>query len=336
MTYSNRRIAFKKAFNAFINDSKIKTCFHFDRASCSSNIIVAHSLQRNGVLNLLASEVNSNMGVYSFLHTKLDDDGHSIGFELQGNKNASTFTGFCGHHDTITFEPIENNEVDVSNDEHCFLLSYRSFAKEYHAKIEVNQGFRKNDIFNSPDMEFTQVSLLIGNELAQNDLLPIKTKLNNMLQNKNFSELEYFTYTIDSLVQIASASPITPAYYYDNKIFNLSQDPNVVYEPIIFTVLPVKSGKTHVVMACLNEHKKATRFIDQISNLNRKKLEYAISSIMIGEIENTFISPTLWDKMSKDKQKQLLLELHKTKSYINGVPKGFFHSKINFFDPQYF
>lgn len=47
-----------------------------------------------------------------------------------GRNNATTFTGLCADHDADLFRPIDTNEIDLSSDEHLFLLSYRAVLKE--------------------------------------------------------------------------------------------------------------------------------------------------------------------------------------------------------------
>ena len=64
-------IEIRKAQAQLKQDSRIKECFHFDNDSCTNQIISAHSLQKNRVLNLIEDEIDGNSSVFSFLNLKI-------------------------------------------------------------------------------------------------------------------------------------------------------------------------------------------------------------------------------------------------------------------------
>jgi len=322
-----------KARSKFKSDSRIKECFHYNHDECNDKIIQAHSLQKNGVLNILESEENGNNVVYSFLHLK----PHGIrwyGFDPIGKKSASTFHGFCGYHDTNLFKEIENNGFDIENDEHCFLLSYRSFAKEYHAKIETNKGFGTNEFFNTKENKEKQKQYIDGSGLAIRDMTIVKNKLNEALRNRTFDKLEYFTYSIEMTIPVAASSAISPSFSLDGTVLNKSNSLEDVYQNIIVTVLPTKT-KTHVLLSYFPEDSRSVKYIDDIEKLNDYDLEKVISSILIGEIENTFISPTIWKKMNTNQKQQLMDELTLTMPHLQPIQTTMFISELNLFKPKY-
>ncbi|AWW00717.1 hypothetical protein [Arcticibacterium luteifluviistationis] len=317
------------------SDSKIKECFHFDKESCEGKIKDAHSLQKNGVLSLLEYEINKNKVVYSFSHRRLSGPMSFNGFESLGKKECSTFHGFCDYHDSIVFAPIENSEVNVQSDEHCFLLCYRAFAKEYHAKIEANKGFENNEIYNQPQNKQMREEMLKGSELAIRDLKNVKNRLNSILENKNYSDLDYFIYTLPYSVPIACAASITPSYSYSGILLNKSEDFNDVYENIMVTVLPTLR-QTHIIMGCFSDDKRSITYIDELENLSEKKLENAITSILIGDIENAFFSPLLWKRMVKRERELLMNEISLTSPFsLSMIEEGFFLSRLNLFNMKY-
>ena len=57
-------------------------------------------------------------------------------FEKIGISSASTFFGFCNHHDTVIFSEIENKDY-IGNHEQNFLYAYRACALEYVKKKEA-------------------------------------------------------------------------------------------------------------------------------------------------------------------------------------------------------
>lgn len=325
----------KKAKIQLKKDSRIKECFHFDKESCSKQIISAHSLQRNRVLNLIEDEVNGNSSVYSFLHQKYSKEGLPDGFEPLGKKIASTFFGFCGYHDNQIFSPIENYPVDINSDEHCFLLSYRAFARDFHSKYESIQGYKTNEHFKATvDTDLTE-GLIEGSEIGLRDSLMVKNRLNDILKNKDFSQLETSIFKLNYMVPLALAASMNPDFSYKNEILNKSQDPNIIYEFVNFVIQPLETGETLILLSCLPEHKKSIKFIDQLDNLKQIPFLKAITSLAISHVENTFFSPKMWEKMTVIEKKQLIYELQVTVPPIRALNKGFFHSKLNLFDPKF-
>ncbi|MBK8735551.1 MAG: hypothetical protein IPL98_06475 [Saprospiraceae bacterium] len=175
----------------------------------------------------------------------------------------STFHGFCDYHDSSVFSPIENNVINVDLDEHCFLLCYRAFAKEYHAKIEVNKGFKSNELFNKPHNKDAQEELVGGSEIAIRDLEKVKIKLNNILRNEKYSDLDYLTYSIPYTIPIACSASITPSYSYSGKLLNKSTDVNDVYENIMITVIPTLT-ETHIVLGCFPDDQRSLTYMDEL------------------------------------------------------------------------
>jgi hypothetical protein len=54
-----------------------------------------------------------------------------------GRAKATTFTGFCTHHDKIVFQPIEDVDYIPDNQQQSALFAFRAMAKERHAKLRA-------------------------------------------------------------------------------------------------------------------------------------------------------------------------------------------------------
>ncbi|WP_236979856.1 hypothetical protein [Membranihabitans maritimus] len=316
----------------FSKDSRIKSCYHYDNDNCGDKIIQAHSLQRNGVLSLVESDVNGNQKVLCFKNPTVNGFGQYIGLTPIGKKNASTFFGFCSVHDKGVFQPIEDQEIDISSDEHCFLLIYRGAAKEYHQKIEELKGFKENDRFNSPGMEFEQTSRVIGTETAIREAEDVKKILNEILKNRDFSKLDYLTQTMNYCIPIACSATLTPKHYLSDELFNHSEDHNDKYEPIFLTVIP-RENKTHILYSCLPEHKKAQKFIDELKALNEQTFQAVTSSLLIGNVHNTFLSPQLFGNLTEEEQTTIVEAIELTDK-VGVMIHRFYHIGINLFDKK--
>jgi hypothetical protein len=327
----------KKVYSKFKNDSTIKECFHFKNEECSNRIISAHSLQRSGVLDILEDEISGNKVIYSFCLSKLilNDNNLPIGFEPIGKKEASTFFGFCGYHDMEIFKEIENKTIDITNDEHCFLLSYRAFAREFHIKNQSIKGCETNEYFNDNIPKEEVESLLEGSKLASIDGIYVKNRMNDILLRKSFDELEYFTYELEYIIPIAVSSSITPEYDLRGRKFNFSLDPKIRYQYINIVVQPAKDGKTKIIFSCLPEDLQAVDFLDDLNSLKDYFLHKRISSLIIGYIENVFFSPKLWKSLTMKERSILFTELLETNPIIRATKSKIFNSHFNFLNSKY-
>lgn len=105
----------------------------------------------------------------------------------------------------------------------------------------------------------------------------------------------------------------------------------------MLTIFPSEKY-TNVILACSKQDKLGIKFLNQLRVLSKLKFQKAVSSIIVGNVGNTFLSPIFWNALGGEKQDILLKELsfcimetfHPFMSH-----QSFFHSKINFFDPIY-
>jgi hypothetical protein len=58
MTTEEKLLHHRNMMSSYKKDSRIKECFHHNKSECKGKIKQAHSLQRNGRLSIIESEVN--------------------------------------------------------------------------------------------------------------------------------------------------------------------------------------------------------------------------------------------------------------------------------------
>lgn len=109
---------------------------------CKGKTIKARTVQRNGGLNLIAS----NGHVYTLLQNgkMFDQDRWDLnaGPNKVGIGEASTFAGFCAHHDNELFGPVEKQPFQGTL-EQIAILGYRAICHELSLKecsVEVAMG----------------------------------------------------------------------------------------------------------------------------------------------------------------------------------------------------
>lgn len=219
---------------AFKKTGRIFECFCSDKTSCKGEIKQSHSLQRNGRLSIIEGEVNGNNCIYTFTDFEFDESSAIKGLKPIGKATASTFFGFCDYHDTTLFSPIENFQFDES-DKHCFLHSYRSFAHSYHRKKEELKAYISESAFSKLFQMEILIGLINGALLSVEEMESRKNKLDDLLNNNEFDELEYLTFVEPEKFPVACSSLISPLYSYNGVPMNNHLDSSIMYSHIMLT-----------------------------------------------------------------------------------------------------
>jgi hypothetical protein len=328
---------FNRKIPKFKNLGKIKECFHPNHDECIGKIKQAHSIQKNGKISLIESEVKGNLSVYTFTNFKSSETSVIQTLIPLGKKTASTFFGFCDFHDSSLFSDIENNETDIDNDKHLFLHTYRSFAHSYHKKKEELNLWAKefeDSEFNSKSSSsnFMKSKMEYDCSIALKELELKKQILDDILKNQTYGKLEYLVYQKEGLYPFAVSSQMSPKVTYKGKPMNNHENPNIPFENPIITLLPDKKHTTAII-GIFPEEKKSSILLNELEKLNDLKLEKAITSLIIANCENTFFSPLFWEKLNPKTQRKLIDEFidNNTSKYLN----KWFNSSFNFFDDRY-
>ena len=294
----NRIKNFNDNLKKINQEANIKVCFHPNNTECKGDIIRAHSLQRQGSLKTLEKNVKGNK--YLYMHTEREPNFEKNFLDLKriGRKAATTFDGFCSFHDTQIFKEIENDmeNLDIDNDKHLFLHSYRSFAVAYHRKHEEMNLYNSDDpevksffqtAFSGDQFELTKQ----GVAMALNDLKTPKMKLDEILLKGDYSSLRYFAFEYEYTVPVACASYITPHSLPNGKMIQMNPY-NQSQSSIITTVLPFES-KTIVVLSVFEDDKVGNEYLDMFEELfdHERRFNKFLSFYLMTGAENLVISP---------------------------------------------
>ena len=146
---SKPELAQQEAINRYVKRSRKGQCLHpdADPKTCSGRVIAAHTIQRNGGLNHIARGGHvGNLLIHpsklNYKHRSLNSEPNRIGIG-----EASTFNGFCSHHDNELFAPIDDNPF-TGDLQQILLLAYRSVCHELHSKrfaLDIDTELRDFD-----------------------------------------------------------------------------------------------------------------------------------------------------------------------------------------------
>lgn len=118
------------------SQKEYRKCLYSVTPDCRQPAIDAHSIQKSGKLQELAEDGH----VYAFhLRPMFDDPPKMPEIRSKGHREATTFAGMCNEHDSELFAPIDNSPIDLDDQEHVFLLTYRTVLKETHDALRLKR-----------------------------------------------------------------------------------------------------------------------------------------------------------------------------------------------------
>ena len=294
--------------------SRIKQCLHPDKDACSEKIVGAHSLQNNKILKKI-----SDNGIVYMPCPKADNP--FLPMTEYGRKEATVFTGFCGYHDKILFQPIEDN-LFTKSVEQIFLYTYRSFAVEYHKKQEV-VNMQQNIFAKKPSLLCMpkEDNPFGGMQMAINDFGPVKEKFDKALLDGNYDILTSVVWEFNQSVNFAGTGfEAMSRDLKGNKIQDLSKQ-QILAKHIFVMVFP-ETEKTYCIISWLKENDDIfSGYYRQLQELNEQQKKNYINNLLPMISENIAINPKawiLWEDYKKNEFSSLILGME-TIAEISGM-----------------
>jgi hypothetical protein len=285
-----------------------KYCLHPEASEglCKGNIIKAHTIQRSGGLTAIAE----NGHVYSFNPFNPMISKGKINNEVDypsliGLNQASTFTGFCGFHDSKTFRKLETEPFE-STQEKCFLLSYRAFSFELFKKraaLDSIDIFRKADTGLSLDqqrgLQAYVTSAQIAIEHTLDEMEDRKKIFDTSLSNNNYDTLKFLVVNFDRIPDILCSGGFNPEFDFQGKQLQNRLDFGKLLETIYFSLIITDNGGAAVFGWLDRSDMASTKFIRSLRNLNKSQIPDAIGRLAFEYLENVFFAPKFWNCLSQ-------------------------------------
>ena len=279
---------------------------------CKEDLIRSHSVQDSRILESLSRDQH----VY-VLHVDLSPvsrakpDNYAepkLEFKWISIHEATTFKGLCNTHDTEIFKPIDTEELDLENEEHVFLLTYRAVLKELATlcgtskmmqrafEDKVDSGVIRGDI---PTMEGLIPVMQIKKAFI---FYEYKKKYEKLYLNKDYHELYYEYIILDEKAKFSVSSIFTP----------MEMATESEFEYIGVNVFPYNQ-KTFIVFSGLKENEKVIKnYIRDIMTASGVYQKYLISKTILRNCENVVISPGYLETWSSDKKETILRYVKET------------------------
>lgn len=267
---------------------------------CNKRAIRAHSIQNKKVIDSI-----SNNGHVIMPNIKIDfKSGPEVHFKLIGKNRATTFTGLCAYHDNYLFKDIDDNEIDLSDERHLFLLAYRSVLKETHTSLKVARDVQTSYLkaielgkFSPDEINDPMIFATLKLEQARQIFL-YKLHYDIIYAEENWSRISHNIICFNCHIPVLAASSVFSCDAYSDVTDGLAY--------VVFNVFP-QDKQLIVIFSFLNEHEiESMKYYIHLKEASEYYLKYEISKLILKKCENFVLSPKVWGNFSSEKQELML------------------------------
>lgn len=278
-------------------------------ANCRGKIVWAHTVRRSADLKTVAADGHV-MHISADFRTLERLSGKTAPRTI-GINQASTFPGFCAEHDTKTFDPIENHPF-MGSSEQCFLLMYRAWCREAHAKEAAG---RAQDVLREADKGRsladqvaiqTQVSAHIqGTDLGIRDLRRFKAILDTGLVTRTFDKVNSTVFEFSGTLPVVATGAWYPPFDLSGRRLQTLQED--APQPLAITLLNDGGTGFGVLSWFVDASRVPLRFVESLRASDN--VADALIRTALGTSENAFFSPEWWKSLTQPQQNEIVERL---------------------------
>lgn len=266
---------------------------------CSGKIIASHTVSRSGSLGAIAK--NGHVYSYTITIKRIDELQGRLLPKLTGWKDASTFPGFCAHHDKQLFSPLED-EPFTGSQEQCFLLSYRSIAWEYYAKHRSDHSSDYRAALTAqkdPQIKDLMEIFNFGTELGLNDARARKVAFDDVLSKERWSDCHGLLIEFDQIFPIQCSAAWAPTIDVHGKTLQILDDSPRTPEGASIASFAA-DGKSYFLLSWLSDSEAvASKLADSIENLPKGDIAGVVAALLLLTSENCHLSPDWYDALTE-------------------------------------
>ncbi|RPK31749.1 YecA family protein [Paenibacillus xylanexedens] len=307
-------IPVNSAIDRRMRENLIKQCVHPNQEECRGEPIKAHSIQNNRILRKLGR--NGDLYMVKMVVNETSKRMNPR-FKAIGRKKATTFSGFCSHHDKELFQPIEDQDF-YGSEHQKFLFSYRAFSFEYHKKAEAAKLHKKNgDDKPSLYTNYEYLGFKEGYDLSTNDNEYTKSLYDEALLSNDYVAVESVEVVLNKEVLFSVSSGFYLEYDLTGEKINDLSNPEARIHPVTLTVFP-ENKRTIILFSWLRDSSEIYfNFKQQLLGLKVDQLEQILNNMIPSYCENVVYNPDFIDNMnSSNKSDYLKVYSSTTMDYI--------------------
>ena len=293
-------------------DKEVKasqTCIaqRFDGANCSGGPISSHSIARSEQLERIAVDGKVyvwNNSISKCFHLMDESEGSvKTTFEPWTIKKASTFEGFCNHHDTQLFNRIDK-PITAFDDEVILQLHYRAISYEYfHKKTSIDL---LEKILSSEEAYFNPSSDILEeakkrDDIALNDLKQELSVCEKAMATKNLNkDVKATVFSFDAMAPVMCTGGWAPAYTIDKKTVLFQEDMKSLAPLIGFTLGIDANNKSFWALTyTVDSDVNVQKFIESVKKYKDKRLLDIAVLFCLQKSQNSCCRPSWYNNLQK-------------------------------------
>jgi hypothetical protein len=279
-------------------------------SDCKGIIVRAHTVPKSSSLQKICRDGH----VYSFVPSfkNLTKNNGLLAPELRGINQASTFTGFCGHHDNSVFAPVESVGF-TGTPQQCFLLAYRALARECYTKnslssmmslIKTSDKGRKIDqqqaIQDFAKLFGEGVDAGVGDNQLHKDLYDA------LLLSQDFSSVRSFLIFFRDPPEIMCSGCLFPVEDFEGEQLQNLSDLNTVAKMISFSSFWTGSCGAVVFTWLGDSDSVCIPFITSLETKSDAEISNCLTRFFFEVCENIHLKPEWWEGLGAGPQGALV------------------------------
>ena len=259
---------------------------------CNKPAIRAHSIQNSRILELIAVD-----GHVIVLQSRITKDGPAVSLRTVGRNTASTFTGLCADHDQEIFRPIDTAPIDLEDQEHLFLVTYRAAYREFHACLQTAMRLQtaylqRVDSGLDPPSTPTPAGLLATHRIAvAHEMFGWKVALDEARVQRDFGLVAH------DVIRLERQPPTIAACSLYSVDHLMGVDSTL---RIHLNVLPLSRIESAVVFSyAATDADLARAHLDRVLGSRGAHQKYELSRVVLENCENFVLNPeyvAAWDE----------------------------------------
>lgn len=284
------------------------------KSNCSNTFAKAHTVPKSKSLKKIARDGQ----IYTFIPDPetINKSGGILYPQLCHINKASTFSLFCSKHDDEIFSNIEKKPF-YGSQEQCFLLAYRSLAKEIYTKrglassIDIMRQYNRGGSSDEQRaIQHINSLMNIGATAALNDNKYYKTLFDNNLLKSDYNSVRAYVMELDAPPPIMCSGSIFP---YQDFNGNILQDiPNLNKIPHLLSITSFCEGNIGLIVFTWLSGSDNTciPFVNSLRTLHPNKTTDGLIRFFFSYCENLHIRPDWWENLTAQQRDILVKRLH--------------------------
>lgn len=275
-------------------------CLHYSNGERCNEFISAHSIQKSAQLNIIAEgghvyRLNADLSV-------LQKTKGLPALKKIGVNRASTFAGFCKHHDNMLFEPIDNYPLRPVKKQ-IALYAYRCLAREYFVKenaVAVLTKMKSHPEINAGYRRFLEASQ-VGHSLGFTGLKHHKSVFDAALLNSDYEQFEFTYFTSSSPCPIQLSGLLYPDYDFEGNQLQDLGNHKKLQDLITFFTAPIADGWAFCFGWHASSNQTCIPFIQSLAQRSAmgEKIEDALVRFSLSCCENHAVRISWWDGLNE-------------------------------------